>query len=84
MRYTILKQPTYLTDLDPKYTQMIFKAKLEMFDTKINFKGLYPANLLCPFLEHLQIYCVPFLEHLHNITDLQRLIYVRKLLVKYE
>ena len=45
MRYTKLKQPTYLTELDPKYAQMIFKAKLEMFDIKVNFKGLYPSNL---------------------------------------
>ena len=48
-RYTKLEQPTYLTELDPKYAQMIFKAKLEMFDIKINFKGFYPSNLLCPF-----------------------------------
>ena len=49
MRYSKLEQPTYLTELDPKYAQMIFKATLEMFDIKINFKGLYPLNLLCPF-----------------------------------
>ena len=49
MRYTKVEQPTYLTELDPKYAQMIFKAKLEMFDIKVNFKGLYPSNLLCPF-----------------------------------
>ena len=49
MRYTKLEQPTYLTELDPKYSQMILEAKLEMFDIKINFKGLYPSNLLCSF-----------------------------------
>ena len=37
-RYTKLEQPTYLTELDPKYAQMIFKAKLEMFDIKITLK----------------------------------------------
>ena len=42
MRYTKLEQPTYLTELDHKYAQMIFKVKLEMLDIKINFKGLYP------------------------------------------
>ena len=46
VRYTKLEQPSYLTKLDPKYAQMIFKAKLETFDIKINFKGLYPSNLL--------------------------------------
>ena len=49
MRYTKLEQPTNLTELYPKYAQMIFKAKLEMFDMKINLKGLYPTNLLSPF-----------------------------------
>ena len=49
IRYTKLEQLTYLTELDPKYAQIIFKAKLEMFDIKINFKGLYPSNLQCPF-----------------------------------
>ena len=50
MGYTKLEQqPTYLTELDPKYAQMIFKAKFEMFDIKINFKGLYPSNLRCNF-----------------------------------
>ena len=49
MRHTKLEQPTYLTELDPKYAQMIFKAKLEMFDIKVNFKGLYSSNLQCPF-----------------------------------
>ena len=48
-RYTKLEQPTYLTELDPKYAQMIFKAKLEMFDIKVNFKGLYSSNLQCLF-----------------------------------
>ena len=36
MRYTKLEQP-------------IFKAQLEMFDIKTNFKRLHPSNLLCPF-----------------------------------
>ena len=49
MKYIKLEQPTYLTELDSKYVQMILKAKLEMFDIKVNFKGLYPSNLLCPF-----------------------------------
>ena len=49
MRHTKLEQPAYLTELDPKYFQMIFKAKLEMFDIKIKFEGLYPSNLLCLF-----------------------------------
>ena len=49
IRYTKLEQPTYLTELDPKYVQMIFKAKLEMFDIKINFKGQYLSNLHYPF-----------------------------------
>ena len=34
-----MDQPTYLTELDPKYAQMIFKAKMEMFDIKTNFKA---------------------------------------------
>ena len=49
MRHTKLEQPTYFAELDPKYAQMIFKAKLEMFGIKINFKGLYSSNLLCLF-----------------------------------
>ena len=47
MRYTKSEQPTYLTESsDPQYAQMTFKAKLEMLDIKINFKGLYPSDLL--------------------------------------
>ena len=101
IRYTKLEQPTYLTELDPKYAQMIFKAKLEMFDIKINFKGLYPSNLQCPFCnvvneEFSHMFDCEFgpvcpasikgltLEHLHNITDLQRLKCVGKFLMKYE
>ena len=49
MRYNKLEQPKYLTELDLKNAQTIYKAKLEIFDIKINFKGLYPSNLLCPF-----------------------------------
>ena len=30
MRYANLEQPTYLTELDSKYAQMMFKAKLEI------------------------------------------------------
>ena len=101
MRYTKLEQPTYLTELDPKYAQMIFKAKLEMFDIKVNFKGLYSSNLQCPFCyvvneEFSHMFNCEFgpvcpasirgltLEHLHNITDLQRLKCVGKFLMKYE
>ena len=101
VRYTKLEQPTYLTELDPKYAQIIFKAKLEMFDIKINFKGLYPSNLLCLFCnvvneEFSHMFDCEFghvcpaslrgltLEHLHNITCMQRLKCVGKFLMKYE
>ena len=42
MRYDKLEQPIYLTELDPKYAQMIFKAKLEMFKM---FKGLSKSKV---------------------------------------
>ena len=42
MRYNKLEQPRYLTELDPKYAQMIFKAKLEMFEM---FKGLSKSKV---------------------------------------
>ena len=99
MGYTKLEQPAYLTESDPKYAQMTFKAKLEMFDIKVNFKGLYPSNLLCLFCnvvneEFSHMFNYEFgtvypasirsltLEHLHNITDLQRLKCVGKFLMK--
>ena len=101
MRYTKLEQPIYLTELDPEYAQMIFEAKLKMFEKKMNFIGLYPSNLLCPFCNVVNenfshIFNCKFepvcptsvrdvtLEHLHNITDLQRLKCVGTFLVKYE
>ena len=79
---------------------MIFNAKFEMFDVKINFKGLYPPNLLCPFcnvknedLSH-NFNCkfgpvypafVWGLTVEHlHITDVQKLKCMGKLLVKYE
>ena len=42
MGYHKSEQPIYLTELDPKYAQMIFKAKLAMFKM---FKGLSKSKV---------------------------------------
>ena len=98
MRYTKLGQPAYLTELDPDYVPMIFKAKLEMFDIKINFKGLYPSNLLCPFCNvvnedfshpYLVVNLGQYKGFVRGLTSerlifQQRLKCVGKVLMKYE
>ena len=38
MRYTKLGQSKYHTELDPKYAQIIFKGKMEIFDIKKTLK----------------------------------------------
>ena len=46
--YCNLKCQEYITDLRPKLSTLLFKAKLGMFDIKCNSKNEYRNNLLCP------------------------------------
>ena len=49
LRYNKLKSVDYLTKLDPPIARVLIKARLRMFEVKINFKKKYNYKLNCPF-----------------------------------
>ena len=49
LTYSRLKTSKYLHELDPQHARVIFRAKVRIFDLKINFKNKYAQYLLCPF-----------------------------------
>ena len=42
-----LDESPYLTALSPQTARMIFKARLGVFDMKVNFKDKYSPDLNC-------------------------------------
>ena len=48
-RYNKFKSVDYLTKLDPPIARVLIKARLRMFEVKINFKHKYNYKLNCPF-----------------------------------
>ena len=49
LRYNKFKSVDYLTKLDPPIARVLIKARLRMFEVKINFKKKYNYKLNCPF-----------------------------------
>ena len=49
LRYNKFKSVDYLTKLDPPIARVLIKARLRMFDVKINFKKKCNYKLNCPF-----------------------------------
>ena len=49
LRYNKFKSVDYLTIHDPPIARVLIKARLGMFEVKINFKKKYNYKLNCPF-----------------------------------
>ena len=49
LRYNKFKSINYLTKLDPPIARVLIKARLRMFEVKINFKIKYSYKLNFPF-----------------------------------
>ena len=49
LRYNKFKSVDYLTKLDPEIARVLIKARLRMFEVKVNFKKKYNYKLNCPF-----------------------------------
>ena len=49
LRYNKFKSVNYLTKLDPEIARVFIKARLRMFEVKVNFKKKYNYKLNCPF-----------------------------------
>ena len=52
LKYEKFVQASYLTCLSPQIARMIFRARLKMYDIKVNFKRMYKENTLCPFCRY--------------------------------
>ena len=48
LRYNKFKSVDYLTKLDPPIARVLIKARLRMFEVKVNFKKKYNYKLNCP------------------------------------
>ena len=44
-----LEQQPYITSLDPAYARCVFRARVNMFEIKANFKNKYEFDPSCPF-----------------------------------
>ena len=49
LRYNKFKSVDYLTKLDPPIARVLIKARLRVFEVKINFKKKFNYKLNCPF-----------------------------------
>ena len=54
LKYEKFVQASYLTCLSPQIARMIFRARLKMYDIKVNFKRMYRENTLCPFCRYCE------------------------------
>ena len=65
LKYEKFVQASYLTCLSPQIARMIFRARLKMYDIKVNFKRMYRENTLCPFCR----YCEETFEHIFHCPE---------------
>ena len=49
LNYHSVKRAEYLEKLEPNLTRIVFKARVRMFDIKVNYKNKYSTDLSCPF-----------------------------------
>ena len=100
LAYTRLQKTSYIKLLGPQVVRVLFRAKLRMFDLKINFKIKY-TSYSCPFcgaepetFDHLfkcidGLHCPQSLKHvtlqnLANTNDIDRLKQIGCFLLKYQ
>ena len=51
LSYEKLERQEYITVIEPRYAQLVFKARLQIFPIRVNFPQMYKRNLLCFFCE---------------------------------
>ena len=49
LTYHSIKRAEYLEKLEPNLARIVFKARVRMFDIKVNCKNKYLTDLSCPF-----------------------------------
>ena len=49
LTYHSIKRAEYLEKLEPNLARIVFKARVRMFDIKVNYKNKYSTDLSCPF-----------------------------------
>ena len=49
LTYHSVKRAEYLEKLEPNLARIVFKARVRMFDIKVNYKNKYSTDLSCPF-----------------------------------
>ena len=65
LKYEKFVQASYLTRLSPQIARMIFRARVKMYDIKVNFKRMCRENTLCPFCR----YCEETFEHIFHCPE---------------
>ena len=74
LTYHSIKRAEYLEKLEPNLARIVFKARVRMFDIKVNYKNKYSSDLSCLFckmetetFDHL-FECISGLYCLSNLT----------------
>ena len=49
LTYHSIKRAEYLEKLEPNLARIVFKARVRIFDIKVNYKNKYSTDLRCPF-----------------------------------
>ena len=49
LTYHSVKRAEYLEKLEPNLARIVFKARVRMFDIKVNYKNKYSTDLSCTF-----------------------------------
>ena len=49
LTYHSIKRAEYLEKLEPNSARIVFKARVPMFDIKVNCKNKHSTDLSCPF-----------------------------------
>ena len=49
LTYHSIKKAEYLEKLERNLARIVFKARVRMFDIKVNYKNKYSTDLSCPF-----------------------------------
>ena len=100
LSYEKLQRQEYITVIEPRYSRVIFKARLQIFPIKANSPQMYERNLLCSSCEKVDEtfhhifncdsgpHCTQSVKDLINCSsDLSNFSYLRriaKFLVKYQ
>ena len=77
LTYHLIKRAEYLEKLEPNLARIVFKARVRVFDIKVNYKIEHSTELSCPFckmetetFDHL-FECISGLYFHNNIRNIQ-------------